>query len=60
VDEVRAIEKVIKKKTMLSMVGKPEYIADIALFLASEKSRFITGQVIVADGGRMDNLTHSI
>src|SRR5574338_354864 len=29
----------------------PEHIADTALFLASDESRFITGQVIVVDGG---------
>jgi NAD(P)-dependent dehydrogenase (short-subunit alcohol dehydrogenase family) len=31
--------------------GLPQHIADAALFLASEESRFITGQVIVVDGG---------
>ena len=33
-------------------VGKPEDIANIALFLASEESRMITGAAIPADGGR--------
>ena len=33
-------------------VGKPEDIASIALFLASEESRMITGAAIPADGGR--------
>lgn len=33
-------------------VGDPEDIASIALFLASNDSRMITGAVIVADGGR--------
>ena len=32
-------------------VGRPEYIADAALFLASEQSRFITGEYLVVDGG---------
>jgi NAD(P)-dependent dehydrogenase (short-subunit alcohol dehydrogenase family) len=32
-------------------VGTPENIASVALFLASEESRMITGQTIVADGG---------
>jgi NAD(P)-dependent dehydrogenase (short-subunit alcohol dehydrogenase family) len=32
-------------------VGMPDDIAEIALFLASEKSRFILGQTLVADGG---------
>jgi len=33
-------------------VGKPEDIANVALFLASEESRMITGAAIPADGGR--------
>ena len=33
-------------------VGAPEDIANIALFLASEESRMITGAAIPADGGR--------
>jgi NAD(P)-dependent dehydrogenase (short-subunit alcohol dehydrogenase family) len=33
-------------------VGKPEDVANIALFLASEESRMITGAAIPADGGR--------
>ena len=33
-------------------VGQPEDIANIALFLASDESRMITGAAIAADGGR--------
>ncbi|WP_349654944.1 SDR family oxidoreductase [Neobacillus sp. 114] len=32
-------------------MGIPKDIANLALFLASEESDFITGQVINADGG---------
>ena len=32
-------------------VGRPEDIANMALFLASDRSSFITGQAIVVDGG---------
>ena len=35
----------------LSRFGTPEEIADIVLFLSSEKASYITGQVITADGG---------
>lgn len=35
----------------LRRLGTPEDIADVALFFASDASRFVTGQVLVADGG---------
>jgi 3-oxoacyl-[acyl-carrier protein] reductase len=37
----------------LNRPGSPEEIAPIFLFLASEESAFITGEVIVADGGQL-------
>jgi NAD(P)-dependent dehydrogenase (short-subunit alcohol dehydrogenase family) len=38
-------------------VGTPEDIAEIALFCVSPKSRFISGAVIMADGGRLPILS---
>ena len=35
----------------LSRIGKPEEIADMAVFLASGKADYITGQVFAVDGG---------
>ena len=34
-------------------LGSPEDIAELALWLASDKSTFINGQVLTIDGGRM-------
>jgi NAD(P)-dependent dehydrogenase (short-subunit alcohol dehydrogenase family) len=31
--------------------GRPEEVADIVAFLASDASRLMTGSVVVADGG---------
>ena len=35
----------------MGRVGTPEEVADVALFLASDLSRYVTGQVIGVDGG---------
>lgn len=37
----------------LGKIGYPEDIANIALFLSCELSRYMTGEVLIADGGRM-------
>ena len=46
-----AAEQSWKKAIPLQRVGVPEDIAHCALFLASEASSYITGQVIQVDGG---------
>jgi dehydrogenase/reductase SDR family member 4 len=40
-----------EEETPLRRLGDPIDIAGVALFLASRAGRFVTGQVIVADGG---------
>jgi NAD(P)-dependent dehydrogenase (short-subunit alcohol dehydrogenase family) len=46
-----ATEEFLKTAQPLRRVGQPDDIAEAALFLASDKSRFITGHTLVVDGG---------
>jgi 3-oxoacyl-[acyl-carrier protein] reductase len=50
----------IRKETMakdgLRRIGKPEDVAELALFLASDKARHIQGAAIAVDGGQTTGL----
>ena len=45
------VKKQILSKIPLNQMGQPGDIADAALFLASDLSSYITGQVLAVDGG---------
>jgi 3-oxoacyl-[acyl-carrier protein] reductase len=57
--EDRARLEMLSKKAILNRVGVPEDVANVALFLASDESSFMTAQVVTVDGGRMDFLSYS-
>lgn len=46
-----AYRRTLEKNIPAGRAGKPEEVADLAVFLASERARYITGARIVIDGG---------
>jgi 3-oxoacyl-[acyl-carrier protein] reductase len=49
----QAIDEMLAREVPLRRLGSPEEIADVVGFLASPRAAFITGTVIVADGGQL-------
>ncbi|MGM0440419.1 MAG: 3-oxoacyl-ACP reductase FabG [Chlamydiota bacterium] len=45
------MQQQIKSQVPMNKLGKPEDVANAALFLASDMSEYMTGQVLVVDGG---------
>ena len=45
-----------RRLSSLGTTGSPEDIANAVLFFASDKSRYITGKILLVDGGRRDFL----
>ena len=46
------VKKIIKSTVPMNRFGLPMEIADAAIFLCSERAKFITGSVLVVDGGQ--------
>ncbi len=59
-EETRQLIRFLEENTTIGRAGNVEDVARVALFLASDDSRYVNGQIIVVDGGRKDYLTHSI
>lgn len=55
IEDPPAIAEYVKSIPM-GRVGQPDEIADAALFLASDESRYITGHNLVVDGGQVIKL----
>ena len=55
-DEYATYLELYKGQTALRRVGEAKDIANVVLFPASDESSFMTGQVLVCDGGVEDGL----
>ena len=50
------IEKEITDKIPLGRMGNPEELANLIVFLASERASYMTGSVVQVDGGYVQGL----
>jgi enoyl-[acyl-carrier-protein] reductase (NADH) len=52
------VVELLRDNCLLPRMGTPDDIADAVLFLLSDESSFITGQVLRVDGGTLSQLPH--
>ena len=50
-DYPQSIRDAVAKNTTLGRLGKPQDIADVVAFVASDDARWVTGQLLIANGG---------
>lgn len=48
-----AARKTILSRTPMLRCGEPDEVAKVAAFLASDDSSYMTGEIVIVDGGRM-------
>ncbi len=53
IDPPEFTENFVQQYIPLNRPGKVEEVAPLFLFLASEESSFMTGQILIADGGQL-------
>ena len=40
-------------RTPMKRLGEPREVADVVAYLASDAASYVTGEIVVVDGGRM-------
>jgi NAD(P)-dependent dehydrogenase (short-subunit alcohol dehydrogenase family) len=48
----------LRSQCLTPRMGTPRDVANMVLFLASDESSFVTGQVLRVDGGALSHLAH--
>lgn len=59
-EETGRIKEFLKSNTTIGRYGNVDDVSKVAIFLASDDSEYMNGQVLLVDGGRIDYLSHSI
>jgi 3-oxoacyl-[acyl-carrier protein] reductase len=52
-EDPTGVQEMLAREVALGRLGKPEEVADLCVFLASPRASFITGSIVVADGGQV-------
>ena len=56
-EDQESVDNMINSKVPMKRFGYPEEVGDAAVFLCSDKSKFITGTTLIIDGGQTLGLT---
>jgi meso-butanediol dehydrogenase/(S,S)-butanediol dehydrogenase/diacetyl reductase len=54
--DAASARKALDRLHPVGRVGRPADVGDLAVFLASDRSAFMTGEIVVLDGGRTAKL----
>jgi len=52
------VARMLRAQCLTPEMGSPQDVANLVLFLASDESAFITGQILRVDGGALSHLAH--
>lgn len=52
-DNEQAVQNMLDREVALKTLGSVDDISNMSLFLSSEKAKFVTGSIIVVDGGQV-------
>lgn len=52
-EQVSAQEEILRRSSPLNLIGEPNDIADLVIFVTSNDSKYMTGSSLVIDGGTL-------
>jgi 3-oxoacyl-[acyl-carrier protein] reductase len=52
-DQPQVVHEMLQREVSQQRLGNPQEIANVAAFLCSPKSSFVSGEVVVVDGGQL-------